>query len=52
MSETPQMPLEGIKVVEAATLFAAPLAAMMLGDYGADVVKIEHPHRVDPAQVP
>ena len=44
------MPLEGIKVVEAATLFAAPLAAMMLGDYGADVVKIEHPHRVDPAR--
>ena len=37
------MPLEGIKVVEAATLFAAPLAAMFLGDYGADVIKIEHP---------
>ncbi len=50
VSELPQMPLEGIKVVEAATLFAAPLAAMMLGDYGADVVKIEHPHRVDPAR--
>ena len=50
VSETPQMPLEGIKVVEAATLFAAPLAAMMLGDYGADVIKIEHPHRVDPAR--
>ena len=44
------MPLEGIRVVEAATLFAAPLAAMMLGDYGADVIKIEHPHRVDPAR--
>jgi crotonobetainyl-CoA:carnitine CoA-transferase CaiB-like acyl-CoA transferase len=44
------MPLEGIKVVEAATLFAAPLAAMFLGDYGADVIKIEHPHSVDPAR--
>ena len=50
VSELPQMPLEGIKVVEAATLFAAPLAAMFLGDYGADVIKIEHPHRVDPAR--
>jgi crotonobetainyl-CoA:carnitine CoA-transferase CaiB-like acyl-CoA transferase len=43
-------PLEGIRVVEAATLFAAPLAGMLLGDYGADVVKIEHPRRQDPAR--
>jgi crotonobetainyl-CoA:carnitine CoA-transferase CaiB-like acyl-CoA transferase len=43
-------PLEGIRVVEAATLFAAPLASMFLGDYGADVVKIEHPLIPDPAR--
>jgi crotonobetainyl-CoA:carnitine CoA-transferase CaiB-like acyl-CoA transferase len=43
-------PLEGIRVVEAATLFAAPLASMLLGDFGADVVKIEHPQRPDPAR--
>src|SRR5438477_1964132 len=43
-------PLEGIKVVEAATLFAAPLASMLLGDFGAEVVKIEHPSRPDPAR--
>jgi crotonobetainyl-CoA:carnitine CoA-transferase CaiB-like acyl-CoA transferase len=43
-------PLDGIRVVEAATLFAAPLAGMFLGDYGADVIKIEHPRRVDPAR--
>ena len=43
-------PLEGIRVVEAATLFAAPIAGMLLGDYGADVVKIEHPRRPDPAR--
>ncbi|MBA3475315.1 MAG: CoA transferase [Actinobacteria bacterium] len=43
-------PLEGIHVVEAATLFAAPLAGMFLGDYGADVIKLEHPQRVDPAR--
>ena len=43
-------PLEGIRVVEAATLFAAPLAGMLLGDYGAEVIKIEHPLRPDPAR--
>ena len=37
-------------MIEAATLFAAPLAGMLLGDYGADVVKIEHPVRPDPAR--
>ena len=30
-------------MVEAATLFAAPLAGMLLGDFGAEVIKIEHP---------
>jgi crotonobetainyl-CoA:carnitine CoA-transferase CaiB-like acyl-CoA transferase len=43
-------PLEGVRVVEAATLFAAPLAGMFLGDFGADVVKVEHPRRPDPAR--
>jgi crotonobetainyl-CoA:carnitine CoA-transferase CaiB-like acyl-CoA transferase len=43
-------PLEGIRVVEAATLFAAPIAGMLLADYGAEVTKIEHPRRPDPAR--
>jgi crotonobetainyl-CoA:carnitine CoA-transferase CaiB-like acyl-CoA transferase len=43
-------PLEGLRVVEAATLFAARLAGMFLGDYGAEVIKLEHPHRPDPAR--
>jgi crotonobetainyl-CoA:carnitine CoA-transferase CaiB-like acyl-CoA transferase len=43
-------PLEGIRVVEAATLFAAPLAGMLLADFGAEVIKIEHPRRPDPAR--
>jgi crotonobetainyl-CoA:carnitine CoA-transferase CaiB-like acyl-CoA transferase len=43
-------PLDGIRVVEAATLFAAPLAGMLLGDFGADVIKVEHPDRPDPAR--
>jgi len=43
-------PLQGIRVLEAATLFAAPLAGMLLGDFGAEVVKIEHPTTPDPAR--
>ncbi|MGB8345314.1 MAG: CoA transferase [Ktedonobacteraceae bacterium] len=40
-------PLEGIKVIDIATLFAGPMIGTMLGDFGADVLKIEHP-RGDP----
>ena len=42
--------MSGTKVVEAATLFAGPLAATYLGDLGADVVKLEHPARPDAAR--
>ena len=35
--------LSGVRVLDAATLFAGPLAATLLGDFGAEVVKIEHP---------
>src|SRR5215208_7978393 len=36
--------LEGIKIIDAATLFAGPLAATVLGDFGAKVIKVEHPN--------
>jgi formyl-CoA transferase len=41
------MPLEGVRVLDVATLFAGPLVATFLGDFGADVIKVEHP-RGDP----
>ncbi|MEU5839860.1 CoA transferase [Streptomyces diacarni] len=41
--------LAGVKVLDIATLFAGPLAATLLADYGADVTKVEHP-RGDPVR--
>jgi crotonobetainyl-CoA:carnitine CoA-transferase CaiB-like acyl-CoA transferase len=42
--------LAGIKVLDVATLFAGPLAATLLGDFGAEVIKIEHPKGGDPVR--
>ncbi|WP_188193775.1 CaiB/BaiF CoA transferase family protein [Nonomuraea sp. SYSU D8015] len=42
--------LADLRVIDAATLFAGPSAAMMLGDFGADVIKVEHPRRGDPSR--
>ncbi|MFF2366698.1 CaiB/BaiF CoA transferase family protein [Streptomyces sp. NPDC058122] len=39
--------LAGLRVLDLATLFAGPLAATMLGDFGAEVVKVEHPSQPD-----
>jgi crotonobetainyl-CoA:carnitine CoA-transferase CaiB-like acyl-CoA transferase len=44
-----QQALQGIRVLDASTLFAGPLAATILSDFGAEVIKIEHP-RGDPVR--
>ncbi|NUU07747.1 CoA transferase [Leifsonia sp. C5G2] len=43
-------PLDGVRVLDVSTLFAGPLAATFLGDYGASVIKVEHPTRPDAAR--
>ena len=41
-------PLSGIKVIEIGTLIAAPFAARLMADFGADVIKIESMGQGDP----
>jgi crotonobetainyl-CoA:carnitine CoA-transferase CaiB-like acyl-CoA transferase len=41
-------PLHGLRVVDAATLVAGPMVATALGEFGADVVKVEQPGVGDP----
>jgi len=36
------LPLKGIKVIDAASFIAAPLVSALMSDYGAEVIKIEH----------
>jgi len=42
MSE-PDLPLAGVRVLDVSSFIAAPAAAVVLGDWGADVIKVEGP---------
>ena len=41
-------PLNGLRVLELGTLIAGPFAGRLFADYGADVIKVEHPRGGDP----
>jgi crotonobetainyl-CoA:carnitine CoA-transferase CaiB-like acyl-CoA transferase len=47
MSETTQ-PLSGVRVLDIATFLAGPFCGTIMSDFGAEVIKIEHPKMGDP----
>lgn len=47
MDDGAHPPLDGLRVIDASTILAGPLTCQLLGDFGADVVKVEHPRHGD-----
>ena len=43
-----EMALQGLKIVELGQLIAGPFAAKLLGEFGAEIIKIEPPGEGDP----
>ena len=46
--EEKRLPLEGVRIIEMGQLLAGPFCAQLLGDFGAEVIKVEQPDVGDP----
>jgi crotonobetainyl-CoA:carnitine CoA-transferase CaiB-like acyl-CoA transferase len=42
-TESKDLPLGGLRVIDASTILAGPMLTTYLGDFGAEVIKVEHP---------
>jgi hypothetical protein len=47
-AETEKLPMSGVRVIDVGTFLAGPYAASILGEFGAEVLKVEHPIAGDP----
>jgi len=47
-SNPPKLPLDGVRVLDVGTLIAGPFGPTLLGDFGAEVIKVEQPGSGDP----
>lgn len=45
------LPLSGIRVIDAGQVIAGPFLAQLLGDFGAEVIKVEQPGTGDPSRL-
>src|SRR5512135_3863209 len=48
IAETPGLPLADLRVTELGQLLAGPFCGQLLGDFGAEVIKVEEPGQGDP----
>jgi succinyl-CoA:(S)-malate CoA-transferase subunit A len=47
-SESERLPMSGVRIIDVGTFLAGPHAASILGEFGAEVLKVEHPIAGDP----
>ncbi|MEO8850328.1 MAG: CoA transferase, partial [Allobranchiibius sp.] len=48
MTQAQSLPLDNLRVVELGQLLAGPFCGQLLGDFGAEVIKVEDPRHGDP----